>query len=153
LKSGVGEGQRRSVGRIVRNEKVLHRVKEDRNILHTIKRRKAKWIGHILRRNCLLKHVIEGNVEGRIEVTGIQGRRSKQLLVKLSETRAYWKLKEEALDRTVWKTRFGSRKPDYGMNGICKIHFSNRLATYLGYCFPMYSARNLAYVTANLLLI
>jgi hypothetical protein len=52
----------------VRNE-VLHRVKEDRNILHTIKRRKTNWIGHILRRNCLLKHVIEGNVEGRIEGT------------------------------------------------------------------------------------
>jgi hypothetical protein len=32
-------------------------VKEERNIVHTIKRRKANWIGHILRRNCLLKHV------------------------------------------------------------------------------------------------
>jgi hypothetical protein len=42
----------------VRNEEVLHRVKEERNILHTIKRRKANSIGHILRRNCLLKHVI-----------------------------------------------------------------------------------------------
>jgi hypothetical protein len=50
----------------VRNEEVLHRVKEERNILHTIKRRKANWIGHILRRNCLLKHVIEGKLEGRI---------------------------------------------------------------------------------------
>jgi hypothetical protein len=45
----------------VRNE-VLHRVKEDRKILHRIKRRKANWIGHILRRNCLLKHVIEGKI-------------------------------------------------------------------------------------------
>jgi hypothetical protein len=44
----------------VRNEEILHRVKEERNILHKIKRRKANWIGHILRRNCLLKHVIEG---------------------------------------------------------------------------------------------
>jgi hypothetical protein len=52
----------------VRNEEVLHRVKEERNILHTTKRRKAKWIGHILRRNCLLKHVI-GETEGRLEVT------------------------------------------------------------------------------------
>jgi hypothetical protein len=42
----------------VRNEEVLHRVNEERNIVHTIKRRKANWIGHILRRNCLLKHVI-----------------------------------------------------------------------------------------------
>jgi hypothetical protein len=50
----------------VRNEEVLHRVKEERNILHTIIRRKANWIGHILRRNCLLKHVIEGKLEGRI---------------------------------------------------------------------------------------
>jgi hypothetical protein len=38
----------------VRNEEVLHRVKGERNILHTIKRRKDNWIGHILRRNCLL---------------------------------------------------------------------------------------------------
>jgi hypothetical protein len=56
----------------VRNE-VLHTVKEERNILYTIKRRKANWIGHILRRNCLLKHVIEGKREGRIEVTGSRG--------------------------------------------------------------------------------
>jgi hypothetical protein len=54
----------------VRNEEVLHRVKEERNILHTIKRRKANWIGHILRRNCLLKHVIEGKLEGRREMMG-----------------------------------------------------------------------------------
>jgi hypothetical protein len=45
-------------------------VKEERNIVHTIKRRKANWIGHILRRNCLLKHVIEGKEIGRIEVKG-----------------------------------------------------------------------------------
>jgi hypothetical protein len=46
------------------NEEILQRVKEERNILHTIKRRKANWIGHILRRNCLLKHVIEGKTGG-----------------------------------------------------------------------------------------
>jgi hypothetical protein len=49
----------------VRNEGVLHIVKEERNILNTIKRR-ANWIGHILHRNCLLKHVIEIKLEGRI---------------------------------------------------------------------------------------
>jgi hypothetical protein len=54
----------------VRNEEVLHRVKEERNIVHTIKRRKANWIGNILRRNCLLKHVIEGNLEGRTDGRG-----------------------------------------------------------------------------------
>jgi len=50
----------------VRNEKVLHRVKEDRNILRTIKVRKANWIGHIWRRNYLLKYVTEGKIEGTI---------------------------------------------------------------------------------------
>jgi hypothetical protein len=46
----------------------------------TIKRKKANWVGHVLRRNCLLKHVIEGKIEGRIEVTGRRGRRRKQLV-------------------------------------------------------------------------
>jgi hypothetical protein len=44
----------------VRNEEVLLRVSEQRNILHEIRKRKANCIGHILRRNCLLKEVIEG---------------------------------------------------------------------------------------------
>jgi hypothetical protein len=44
----------------VKNEEVLQRVKEQRNIVHTAKRRKANWIGHFGGRNCLLKHVIEG---------------------------------------------------------------------------------------------
>jgi hypothetical protein len=47
----------------VRNEEVLLRVSEQRNIIHKIKRRKDNWIGHILRRNCLLKHIIEGKIE------------------------------------------------------------------------------------------
>jgi hypothetical protein len=91
----------------VRNEEVLHRVKEERNILHTMKRKKSNWIGHILRRNCLLKHGIEGMVEGRIEMTGRQGRRRKQLLDDLNRKRRYWKLKERALDRSLLRTRFG----------------------------------------------
>jgi hypothetical protein len=91
----------------VRNEEVLHIVQEERNIVHTTKRRKANWIGHILRRNCLLKHVIGGKLEGRIEMTGRRGRRRKQLLDDLKGKGRCWKLKEEALDRTVWRTRFG----------------------------------------------
>jgi hypothetical protein len=90
----------------VRNE-VVHRLKEEKNILHTIKRRKANWIGHILSRNCLVKHMIEGKLEGRIEMMGRRGRRRKQLLDVLEENRRYWKLKEEALDRTMWRTHFG----------------------------------------------
>jgi hypothetical protein len=91
----------------VRNEEVLHRVKEERNIVHTIKRRKAKWIGHMLRRNCLLKHVIEEKLQGRIQMMGRRGRRRKQLLGDIKERRRYWKFKQEALDRTLWRTRIG----------------------------------------------
>jgi hypothetical protein len=110
----------------VRNEEVLHRVNEERNILHTIKRRKANWIDHILRRNCLLKHVIEGKLEGRIEMTGRRGRRRKQLLDDLKEKRRYWKLKDEALDRpslenSLWKRLRTCRKTDYRMNEWCDI--------------------------------
>jgi hypothetical protein len=51
--------------------------------------------------------VIEGKLERRIEMTGRRGRRRKQLLDDIKEKRRYWKLKEEALDRTPWRTRFG----------------------------------------------
>jgi hypothetical protein len=76
-------------------------------MLHVIKRRKANWIGHILRRNCLLEHIIEGKLYKGIEVMERGGRRCNQLLDNLTERRGYWKLKEEALARTVWRTHFG----------------------------------------------
>jgi hypothetical protein len=80
---------------------VLHKVKKERSIIHTIKRREANWIGRSLRWNCLLKYVVEGKIEARIEAMGRRGRRGKQLLDDLKETRGYWKLREEALDRCV----------------------------------------------------
>jgi hypothetical protein len=64
----------------VRNEEVLLRVNEQRNILHEISKRKANWIGHILRRNCLLQRVIEGKIKGGIDVTGRRGRRRRKQL-------------------------------------------------------------------------
>jgi hypothetical protein len=91
----------------VRNEEVLLRVKEQRNILHEIRKRKANWIGHILRRNCLLQRVIEGKIKVGIEVTGRRGRKRRKLLDDLKERRGYSHLKEEALDRTMWRARFG----------------------------------------------
>jgi hypothetical protein len=51
--------------------------------------------------------VIEGKLEGRIEMTGRRGRRRKQLLDDLKEKREHWKLKDEALDRSQWRSRFG----------------------------------------------
>jgi hypothetical protein len=61
-----------------------YRVKEDINILHRIKQRKANWIGHTLRRNCLLKHVVEDKRKDK--GAGGRGRRCKQLLDDLKET-------------------------------------------------------------------
>jgi hypothetical protein len=69
----------------VRNEEVLFRIKKQRNILNEISKRKANWIGHILRRNCLLQQVIEGKIKGGIEVTGRRGRKPKKLLDDLKE--------------------------------------------------------------------
>ena len=83
------------------------RVKEQRNILHEIRKRKANWIGHILRRNGLLQRVIKGKIQGGIEVTGRQERRRTKLLDDFKERRGYCHLKKEALDRTMWTARFG----------------------------------------------
>jgi len=91
----------------VRNEEVLLRVKEQKNILHEISKRKANRMGHILRRNCLLQNVTEGKTKGGIEVKGRRGRRRRKLLDGLKERRGYCHLKEEALDRTMWRARFG----------------------------------------------
>jgi hypothetical protein len=104
----------------VRNEE-LHRVKEERNMLHTIKRRKANWIGHILRRNCLLKHVIEGKLEGRIEMTGRRGRRRKQLLDDLKEKEKILEIergstRSHPVENSLWKRLRTCRKKDYRMN-------------------------------------
>jgi hypothetical protein len=88
--------------------RIIKIFKKEKNILNTIKRRKANWIGHILRRNWFLKHVIEEKLVGRLKMAGRRGKRNKQLLDDLKEKRRYWKLKEEALDRTLWRTRFGT---------------------------------------------
>ena len=86
---------------------MLLRVSEQRNILREIRKRKANWIGHILRGNCLLKQVIEGKIKGDMDVTRRRGRRRKKLLDNLKDRRGYSHLKEEALDRTMWRNRFG----------------------------------------------
>ena len=74
------------------------------NVLHAMKRREANRTGHILRTNCFIKHFIEG----KIRRSRRRERRRKQLLDVIQETERQWKLKQEALDRTVWKTCFGS---------------------------------------------
>ena len=64
----------------VRNEEVFLRVNEQRNILHEIRNRKANWIGHILRKKCLLKQVMLGKINGEMEVK----RRREE------DVRSYW---------------------------------------------------------------
>jgi hypothetical protein len=85
------------------------RVKEKRNFLHTIKVRKAKSFGYVLRRNCFLKHVIEGKVERKLKVTRRRGRRRKQILDDLKETIP--DMKRETLGSTLLISRF---RGDYG---------------------------------------
>ena len=82
-------------------KKCCLRVNEQRSILHEIRKRKA----NILRRNCLLKQVIEGKIKEEMEMARRRGRRRKKLLDDLKDRRGY--LKEEALHRTIWKHRFG----------------------------------------------
>jgi len=91
----------------VRNEEVLLRVNEQRNILHEMRKRKANWIGHILHRNCLLNQIIEGKIKWEMELATKRGRRRKKLLDDLKDMRGYSHLKEEALDRTMWRHGFG----------------------------------------------
>jgi hypothetical protein len=76
-------------------------------MLHEIGKREANWIGHILRRNCLLKQVIEGKIKGEVEVTRRRGRRHRKVLDDLKDRKGYSHLKEEDLDKTTWRNRFG----------------------------------------------
>jgi hypothetical protein len=107
MKCGAGEGWKRSVGLIMCEMKKYYLESRNKGfILHEISKRKANWIGHILRRNCLIQRVIEGKIQRGIEVTGRQGRRRSKLLDDLKERTGYYHLKEEALDRTKWRARF-----------------------------------------------
>ena len=93
LKCDAGEGWR-SVGPThVRNEEVLLRVNEQRNILHEIRKRKANRIGHILRSNCLLKQVIEGKIKGEMEVTKDEE----------EDVGSYWVTLRTGEDTLIWR--------------------------------------------------
>jgi hypothetical protein len=108
----------------VRNEEELRRVKGGRNVLRAVKRRKANCIGHILRRNCLLKHAIERKIWGKRR----RGITRRQLLYDLKEKRGYCKLKEEALNHTLWRTGLGrSYGPVVKQTTEYETHFVNLL--------------------------
>ena len=91
------------------------------NIIHNILRRKANWINHILRRNCLLHEGIEGQITER---KGL-GRRRTQLFDDLRNRRRYWELKEEAEDRERWKRHLINRTYKYKLP--CKYKYMGLL--------------------------
>jgi hypothetical protein len=86
----------------MRSEEILQRVKRERNIKQAIERTKANWIGQIVRRNSLLKH-IERNIGGRIEVTGRRKRRRKQLLEDPKETEGC--RRSDSVNSSLWRGR------------------------------------------------
>ena len=88
----------------MKNREDLNTVTEDRDILYIISRRISKWI--------IPKYVIEGKIKGTGRRRRRRRRRRKQLLDDFKEKRGYCKLKEEALDRLLWRTGFeGSYGP------------------------------------------
>ena len=97
----------------VTNEQLLDPIGQKRTLLNNILRRKSNWIGHILRRNCLLHDAIEGQMT---EVNGV-GRRRTQLLEDLRNRRRYWELKGKAENRKRWKLQFLNRTQ--GRNTTC----------------------------------
>jgi hypothetical protein len=101
----------------VRNEEVLHRVKEDRNILNTVNRRKTKWTGHILPSKT--RKWTKGR--GKDISERKTRKKTKAATGDLKETRRYWKLQNEALDRSLqkslWQRLWNCRKADNRMNG------------------------------------
>ena len=64
----------------VRNEEVLYRDKKKKNILHTVKKKEGYLDWSYLARKWPLKHIIEGKIEGRLEVAGRRRRGRRKLL-------------------------------------------------------------------------
>jgi len=95
------KGWRKSVEPIVLKVKKNYVESNTNGISSKNKKKNGNWVGHILRRDCPVKHGTDGEIEGRIEVLGRRGRRCTQLPDGFKETRKYWKLKEESEDRTV----------------------------------------------------
>ena len=79
----------------------MHRLVNKYNFDNSVKLIVISW--HV----CGTQRVIEGKIKGGIEVTGRRGGRRRKLLSDLKERRGYSHLKEEALDRTMWRGRFG----------------------------------------------
>jgi hypothetical protein len=138
LKCGVLEEWRKQSD-CVKNEVALHRVKKERNILHTIKQRKATWIGHILCRNCILKHVIEGKIEKEREGRRRRGRNVSSYWMTLQKredresTRSHWL--ENLLSNRLWNSlRTGYTMKELG-NSVKIFMFQDIISNILNRTF------------------
>ena len=110
----------------MRNGEELHRVRGERNIVQTIKRRKAKYIGHIFRRDCLLKNIIEGKYRGKMEVTGREGKRLKQLLDKLKVKERILEIergsnRSRCVENLRWKKLWPCCNTEYSMSETWRV--------------------------------
>lgn len=93
----------RTTNRVTPEVQVLQTLKEENSILHIVTRMKADWIGHILRPNWLIKHVIEGNTEEK----RIRGKRRKQLLCDSEKEKLLESERQSTRSRSVERTRSG----------------------------------------------
>jgi hypothetical protein len=101
----------------IKNEDISHRVEKERSVLHVMKRKRANWIGHMVPRNCLLKQVMKGKIEG----TGRQGRRCKKLVEDLREKEKILKFESRktelhSLEKLLWRRLRTCRRTEYEMN-------------------------------------
>ena len=102
---------------------MFYRASEERNVLLSIKRRKANWIGYILHSNCSLRYFIESKIDGKIEVEGRRGRMRKHILDYMKEAGGYWKMKRgstrsQFMLNSLWKRLWTCRKTVHGMNCV-----------------------------------
>ena len=95
----------------VRNEEVLRRVGEERTLINTIWRRKARWTGHVIRSEGLLRTVIEGRAEGKRP----RGRKRMMMLDDIKQGQTYHAMKRAALNREGWR-RLTHAGPASGQN-------------------------------------
>ena len=96
----------------IKNAVVLERVGEGRIMLELIKKRKRIWLGHWLRRNCLLKDDLEGMVNGK----KVRGLRRYQMIDNIMINRLYEDTKKKAGKRVEWRMLSCSERPAFGQN-------------------------------------
>jgi len=83
----------------IKNEVVLERVGERRKLLQAVQKRKSNWLGHVLRRQCLQRDMLEGSVEGRLK----RGRLRRKIIDDMKQEKNYQELKFMAEDRRGWR--------------------------------------------------